>query len=293
VEGITSMNSRFSAVIDRAGFNVPAGGNRDVVVRFAPDSAGNQEGSLRIANNSAENPKVVKLSGNGIRLKDRAGIQWVFVKGGTFQMGSNNGEDDEKPVHQVTVSDFYMAKTEVTVAQYRVFCKATGRTMPEPPHWGWLDDHPIVYVSWNDCAAFCNWEGGRLPTEAEWEFAAIGGTQSNGFLYSGGESINEVAWYSENSGNKTHQVGTKSPNELGIFDMSGNVWEWCADWYGKNYYSNGLALNPKGPNSGWGRVLRGGFWFEKSRSCRCTKRFRLSPDSDPSVGLGFRPARTP
>lgn len=175
----------------------------------------------------------------------------VYVEGGTFMMGSNEGENDEKPVHEVTVNSFYIGKYEVTVEEFDKFIKATGyKTDAEKSGFSWRWNgrdweqkngvnwrygvegevrgksekrHPVIYVSWNDAIAYAKWKGGRLPTEAEWKYAAFGGNKSEGYKYAGSNNIDEVAWYGNNSGNKTHTVGTKAPNELGIYDFSGNV----------------------------------------------------------------------
>ncbi|MBQ7951520.1 MAG: SUMF1/EgtB/PvdO family nonheme iron enzyme [Alistipes sp.] len=190
------------------------------------------------------------------------GLDMVFVKGGTFTMGATSEQgadayDDEKPAHSVTLSDFYIGKYEVTQAQWRA-------VMGSNPSSFKGDNLPVENVSWNDIQKFIqklNTQTGkefRLPTEAEWEYAARGGSKSRGYKYSGSNNIGDVAWYSGNSGSKTHPVGQKQPNELGIYDMSGNVWEWCSDWYGS--YSSSSQTNPKGPNSGDYRVLRGGDW---------------------------------
>lgn len=186
----------------------------------------------------------------------------VFVKGGTFTMGSNSGSAQARPAHLVTLSDFYIGKYEVTVAQYRAFCEDLGRPMPEEPEWGWNDRHPIVNVSYNDAVAFCKWLSDkfmgtwRLPTEAEWEYAAKGGVKAGFSYFAGSVSPDLVSWHSGNSGGKTHEVGGKKPNELGIYDMSGNVFEWCSDWYGD--YPARAQKNPPGPSSGSYRVGRGG-----------------------------------
>jgi len=204
-------------------------------------------------------------------------IPLVYVEGGSFQMGSNDGGSDEKPVHQVTVSSFYIGKYEVTQKEWQEVMGSN------PSNWKG-DNLPVEQVSWYDAVDYCNkrsrkegltpcysgsgsnitcnWSanGYRLPTEAEWEYAARGGNKSKGYKYSGSNDVGAVAWYDGNSGNKTHEVGTKAANELGIHDMSGNVWEWCWDWYNSGYYAKSPGSDPKGPGSGSSRVLRGGSW---------------------------------
>ncbi|MEZ4888810.1 MAG: SUMF1/EgtB/PvdO family nonheme iron enzyme [Chitinophagales bacterium] len=218
----------------------------------------------------------------------------VTVSGGTFQMGSNDGQDDEKPVHPVTLSTFQMGKYEVTQAQW----EAVMGSNPSQKSAG-CDNCPVESVSWNDAQDFIkklNQLTGkrfRLPTEAEWEFAARGGTKSRNYTYSGSNSIDEVAWYGDNSGSKTHPVGGKKANELGLYDMSGNVWEWCNDWYDENYYSSSPSSNPKGPATGGVRVLRGGSWNNKPLNCRSADRFWFNPEFRINYGVGFRCAKTP
>ena len=219
------------------------------------------------------------------------------VAGGTFQMGATSEQDsdaysDEKPVHSVTVSTFYMGETEVTQALWKAVMGS------EPTYnGGWEnqygrgDNYPAYRVSWNECQEFIRklnsltGRNFRLPTEAEWEYAARGGNQSYGYKYAGSNSIGSVAWYTDNSGSKTHAVKGKSPNELGLYDMSGNVWEWCGDWYGS--YGRGSQTNPKGPSSGSGRVLRGGGWYASARGCRVSYRDDHAPGNGYSGG-GFR-----
>lgn len=209
------------------------------------------------------------LTVNGIK------YNMVWVEGGTFRMGATSEQDgdaydNEKPVHSVTLSGYYIGKTEVTQALWKA---VMGR------NWSRFkgDDLPVENVSWYDCQEFIRklnsltGQHFRLPTEAEWEFACRGGNNSRGYKYSGSNYIDNVAWYDGNSGGNTHPVATKSPNELGIYDMSGNVWEWCADWYGK--YSSGAQTNPKGPYDGSYRVYRGGSWDSLARNCRSSNRF--------------------
>jgi len=209
-------------------------------------------------------------------------------------MGSPRGDSAEK-IHRVTLDSFYISKTEMTFAQYDAFCEATGRSKPDDEGWG-RDNRPVINVCWHDAAAFCGWLSKRtgqnihLPTEAQWEYAARGGGRSRKYKYSGSNSPEEVAWYDKNSGGKTHAGGQRQPNELGIYDMSGNVWEWCADWYDDDYYSRSPSRNPKGPSSGSYRVFRGGSWYGPSSGLRCASRYGLDP-SYGSGDTGFRIAR--
>ena len=205
----------------------------------------------------------------------------VYIQGGTFQMGSKKGDSDEKPIHTVTVSGFFMDKTEVTQAQYR---KVMGKN---PSRFSGCDDCPVESVIWHDANEYAKRVGKRLPTEAEWEYAARGGNKTNGYKYAGGNSIGNVAWYNGNSGNKTHPVAQKQPNELGLYDMSGNVWEWCSDWYGSGYYKSSPKHNPQGPNAGPSRVHRGGSWHYYDNNCRVANRYRYYPSSRFDF-LGFR-----
>jgi formylglycine-generating enzyme required for sulfatase activity len=205
--------------------------------------------------------------------------------------GEQGGEcdSDEKPAHSVTVSDFYIGKYEVTQKQWV-------QVMGSNPSKFRGDDLPVEMVSWDDVQKFIrklNQQTGkkyRLPTEAEWEYAARGGNKSRGYKYSGSNNIGDVAWYEGNSGDKTNDVGTKSPNELGIYDMSGNVWEWVSDWYGK--YSEGAQTNPAGPSSGSDRVFRGGGWYYDAESCRVSIRGNDYPDYR-SYNIGFRLVLSP
>ena len=274
----------------------------------------------------------------------------IFVEGGTFQMGSNDEDsyNTEKTFHKVTLDSFFISKYQLTFAEYDKYCNSTGKRKPDDKNWG-RGNRPVINVSWYDAIEYCNWRskeegleicytidktrkdqnnesnyddvkwivswdiaknGYRLPTEAEWEYAAKGGVKTQNSAsqrYSDSNDIDEVAWYYNNSGQmvkkglifkkqemvnrKTHPVGKKKPNELGIYDMSGNVWEWCNDWYGKNYYSKSPKKNPQGPNSGNSSVLRGGSWYDYAYNCRVADRFsNLRGNSNNSIG--FRFART-
>ena len=219
-------------------------------------------------------------------------IEMVYVEGGTFTMGATSEQgsdayDNEKPAHSVTLSGYYIGKYEVTQELWVA-------VMGNNPSYFKGDDLPVENVSWNDVQEFLrklNAMTGkryRLPTEAEWEFAARGGNSSRGYKYSGSNSLGSVAWYYDNSGDSTHAVGTKSPNELGIYDMSGNVYEWCQDWYSDSYYGSSPRNNPRGPNSGSYRVSRGGSWDIGARGCRVSFRVYYTPGYRYSKFLGFR-----
>ena len=241
-----------------------------------------QAGSHRIVwNVLAEREKLsganicFKVVANSGRFTVRGvSFEMVRVEGGTFRMGATSEQgsdvwDNEKPVHSVTLSGYYIGKTEVTQALW----KAVMGINPSRFKGDYL---PVENVSWDDCQEFIRklnsmtGQNFRLPTEAEWEFACRGGNNSRGYKYSGSNNLGSVAWYDGNSGNKTHPVGTKAPNELGIYDMSGNVWEWCADWYGD--YSSGAQTNPTGPYGGSNRVYRGGSWNYDVGRCRSSNR---------------------
>jgi len=200
-------------------------------------------------------------------------------------------ESDEKPVHTVCVDGFHVGKYEVTQGQWR---EVMGNNPSRFSSCG--DNCPVESVSWNDARGFIgrlNAKTGmnyRLPTEAEWEYAARSGGKRE--KYAGGDNIDSVAWYDGNSGRRTHPVGTKLPNGLGLYDMSGNVLEWCSDWYGASYYGSSPRNNPKGPSSGSVRVVRGGCWSGDRQDARAAYRERNTPNYRYSI-LGFRLARTP
>ena len=200
-------------------------------------------------------------------------------------MGSNSGDNDEKPVHKVCISDFAMDKYEVTQGDYQ---SQTGSNPSSFKDCG--SSCPVEQVNWSEANSYCSSMGKRLPTEAEWEFAARGGNQSKGYIYSGSNDHNSVAWWGYSSGNsnmKTHRVGQLQPNELGFYDMSGNVWEWVSDYYDDNYYSNSPNQDPQGPSSGSKRVYRGGSWYDGASGLRSANRSGFSADPR-YYSLGFR-----
>ena len=213
----------------------------------------------------------------------------IRVEAGTFAMGATpemeDPWDDEKPAHQVTLTnDYYIGKYEVTQALWQA-------VMGNNPSNFKGDNLPVEQVSWDDCQEFISQlnritgKTFRLPTEAEWEYAARGGKKSRGYQYSGSNNLSDVAWYLGNSDSKTHAVGSKQGNELGIYDMSGNVWEWCQDWYGE--YSSSSQTNPTGANGGSFRVFRGSCWSGDAGSCRSSSRNGGTPGIC-SSGLGVR-----
>jgi len=245
----------------------------------------------------------------------------VSVEGGNFTMGDTcgDGSNNEKPTHLVLVTyDFEIGKYETTFDEYDAFCEATGIVKPDDEGWG-RGTRPVINVSWNDAIAYCNWlsekeklpkaydsngnlldgdgmtttdpskvVGYRLPTEAEWEYAARGGNKSKEYKYSGSDNVDEVAWYWQTSGDKTREVGKKTSNELRIHDMSGNVWEWCSDWYGE--YSGSIQADPYN-NSGSFRVARGGCWWNGSGGVRVAVRGYETPTAA-GRNVGFRICRT-
>ena len=208
-------------------------------------------------------------------------FKMIEVEGGTFQMGATSeqqsNQDDEKPVHPVTLDSYYIGETEVTQELWRAVMGSN------PSNFAGDDLRPVEKVSWYDCQNFIKelnkltGKNFRLPTEAEWEFAARGGNKSSGYRFSGSSNIGDVAWCWDNSGSKTHPVKGKKPNELGLYDMSGNVWEWCSDWYSGGYYSSSPQNNPEGPSVGSCRVLRGGSWFYDAEICRVANRYDNYP----------------
>jgi formylglycine-generating enzyme required for sulfatase activity len=284
-----------------------------------------QEQALRSYRVFVQAP-ATRASGSGARPTPQAGtdgLNYVWIPAGTFMMGCSPGDSecdrDERPAHQVTISrGFWMGQTEVTVGAYKRFAAATGRAMPSEPEYsgralnpGWRDEsQPMGNVTWDDAAAYCQWAGGRLPTEAEWEHAARAG--SSAVRYG---DLDAVAWYANNSGrsrldsariwaqdssnygrrldanqNGPHPVGRKRPNGLGLYDMLGNTWEWVADWYDAVYYAQSPSEDPRGPSSGQYRVVRGGSWGNYPRIVRVSGRSSYTPGVW-NNHFGFRCAR--
>ena len=248
------------------------------------------------------------------------GMKFVYVAPGSFQMGSQDGSSNEKPLHAVRLSrGFWLGTYEVTQAEYEVLTGANPSNFQDEivTKQGFLGmgktvakrsrgRHPVEQVSWNDATAFCakltarERAGGRLPagyeyrlpTEAEWEYAARGGPASKGYTYAGSNNVDEVAWYDSNSGMTTHPVGQKRPTELGLYDMSGNVYEWCLDWYDAEYYGRSPNTDPANTQAATGCVARGGSWGSDARRMRSASRNRGRPDSADSI-LGFRACLAP
>ena len=222
-------------------------------------------------------------------------LSMLRIAAGEFEMGSTSkGFGKEDPVHTVRISqDFLLGRYPVTNAQYAEYLKASGKNVKQPLNW---DDRrfnqpeqPVVGVSWDDAQRFCEWAGCRLPTEAEWEYACRAGTTTAYSFGDEGELLDQYGWYDKNSGGQTQPVGTKLPNPWGLHDMHGNVWEWCQDWYGE--YGKSPVVDPTGPATGTGRVLRGGSWYYPAVICRSSFRNYLRPFIR-YFNFGFRVART-
>lgn len=268
-------------------------GNATIIVRAPANPVTTQKQAtiqLLTSDNSIKLSVSVTQNGMDPILKITIGntiFNMVRVDGGTFRMGATSEQSyydiDERPTHYVTLSGYYCGETEVTEELWYT-------VMGDNPSY-YRSEKPVVNVSWYDCQDFItrlNSRTGkkfRLLTEAEWEFAARGGNKSKGYKYSGSDYVGNVAWYESNSDSTTHVVGTKTKNELGIYDMSGNVWEWCQDWYGS--YPSYNYTNPTGPLSGSTRVLRGGSWLYDYRGCRVSDRLDSKPDGW-AVDIGFR-----
>jgi formylglycine-generating enzyme required for sulfatase activity len=269
-----------------------------------------------------------KTSGTAILIQLTPFDSLIYVQGGKFNMGNDNNKWS-KPIHEVTISSFYMAKYLCTVAQFRRFINSTNyKTTAEQNgnSFVWTgneeekvnditwrydaqgfkrtadqDNQPVVHISWNDAVHYCEWLGSqtgkkyRLPTEAEWEYAARGGMKSEGYKYSGSNNIDSVAWYGINSNHQTHLVGQKAPNELGLYDMSGNVYEWCSDLFYEYYYRTSADKDPKGTltaESPENRIIRGGCLGCEKQSCEVSNRNGQKPNIT-DYRMGFRVVMIP
>lgn len=296
-------------------------------IDFAPDD--HYLETLRVA--GAEEVLLAALRAVGeavpapgdIKTNLRDGLKYVFIPAGTFQMGCSPGDlecgADENPAHRVTISQgFWMGQTEVTVLAYKRYTMATGKSLPpeanilgRPLNRGWSNDAlPMVNVTWDEAQNYCTWAGGRLPTEAEWEYAARAGSTDNRY-----GPPDEIAWYGDNSGqqrldsakllkddqkkyeqhlkdndNGMHEVAQKRANAFGLFDVLGNVGEWVNDWHDQDYYKNSPGRDPMGPPTGTLRVIRGGSWYYSSRNLRFSIRGRFAPDGR-NIYIGFRCTR--
>lgn len=229
-----------------------------------------------------------KASSDTLELMVPLKPELIWVKGGSYKMGAENGESDQQPVNVQVVEDFYIGKYPVTVKQFKYFCEETGYKMPTPPKWGWKDTHPMVNVNFHDAQAYCEWlnilHGGgcRLPSEIEWEYIAKGGCNQEDFIYSGSNDVEEIGYFfpDEDLGS-TKDVGTKKPNALGIYDLSGQVWEWCDAWY-KPY----VHLNNDDDDYSF-KVLRGGSWADAECYWQVTWRDFQRPETKIN-NVGFR-----
>jgi formylglycine-generating enzyme required for sulfatase activity len=256
-----------------------------------------------------------QLVAGTVRVNPQDGQKYVWISPGTFMMGcspgDSEGEDKEKPPHQVTITKgFWLGQTEVTVGAYKRFTEATGRQMPDVSgfHGSWANDSmPMVMVTWFDARDYCGWAGGRLPTEAEWEYAARAGSTAARY-----GDLDEIAWYADNSGreqldsdrtweedpvnylkrldengNGLHEVGQKRANAFGLYDMLGNVWEWVYDGDDWNYYQNSPSQDPTGPARRILPVMRGGCWYDRPRGVRVSYRDSFLPNLRMG-NIGFR-----
>jgi formylglycine-generating enzyme required for sulfatase activity len=224
--------------------------------------------------------------------KVRCKKEMVSIPAGEFMMGSESGSGDEMPVHKVILSAFSMDKYEFTNEKYFTYECLNGRAKDYKTWAGGNSFRenplcPVVKVSWNDAKAYADWMRMKLPTEAQWEYACRAGSTGEYCFGDNAEILDVHTWYDSNSGNKMHPVGEKKPNKYGLYDMHGNVWEWCADWYDETYYSISPLNNPPGPESGIYRVLRGGGWFESTNNCRSAHRYRNYPQIRYN-DIGFR-----
>lgn len=245
-----------------------------------------------------KHPRIVERVAGMIRASNKSGLKYVWIPSGTFTMGCSPTDPEcnclplwhchfeENPAHSVTLSKgFWIGQTEVTVAAYKTSLSASGKQMPVAPEFNRNWEHanqPIVNVTWDAAKIFCNWDGGHLPTEAEWEYAARGRSTLPQY-----GNVDEIMWHSGNSNGTAQDVATKVPNYIGLFDMLGNAWEWVDDWFDEDYYKHSPASDPKGPENGNERILRGGSWSTGPSLNRLSDRNRDYPTTQ-AHGIGVR-----
>jgi formylglycine-generating enzyme required for sulfatase activity len=291
------------------GYRVPQVVTPPVIPPGGGEEGGRQEQAGKHQEQSSTQPKHGEAW-----TEPYTGMEFVWVPGGVFEMGDvfGDGLEREKPMHTVELDGFWLGRYPVTQAQWMkvmgnnpsyfrepniTFSINNPQFLPPSPGRQSQPNNPVECVSWHDAQEFISKLNSRskdslfcLPTEAQWEYAARSGGKRE--LYAGGNDIDRVAWYFDNSGGKTHPVGQKAPNGLGIYDMTGNVWEWCHDWFDENYYARSPRSNPSGPSGGSSRVLRGGSWLFNARNCRTAIRLNLTPGYRNS-GIGLRLAFPP
>ncbi|MBI3684225.1 MAG: formylglycine-generating enzyme family protein [Acidobacteria bacterium] len=266
---------RLVYLIETCGVSFPWSAEADRELR----GAGAEDGVIEVVRRKAPAPAPPppkpnlpkEPSAGAIRVNPKDGQKYVWIPPGTFRMGCSQGDrecyDDEKPAHDVTISrGFWLGQTEVTVEAYGRFAQANGRSAPT----GSNARMPVVDVSWDDARGYCAWIGGRLPSEAEWEYAARAGSKAARYGLA-----DEIAWFNANSGKGPREVAAKRANAFLLYDMLGNVWEWVNDWYGN--YTASIARDPKGPPQGTHRALRGGSWNLYPWNARASYRVRFEP----------------
>ena len=298
-EVIGVVNAKLAAaVLDNIGFAVPINYAksllRDEGVEYTPGTATIQLDGPALVKRVSPAVALISVWGTvgGVTTASnpKDGAEMCLIPAGEFLMGSAVA-DDEQPPRKVYLDAYYIYKTEVTVAQYRQFCAETRRAMPNEPAWGWRENHPVVNVNWKDATAYARWAGATLPTEAQWEKAARGTTGLTypwGNVWDVGKAQCSSARYGDADGPAPVGSFPAGASPFGVLDMAGNVWEWCADWYGEDYYRRAPANNPLGPATGTFRVLRGGSWGNNNSA-----HFRVSfrRNGDPTFGnyvFGFR-----
>lgn len=236
----------------------------------------------------------------------------VFVEGGTMKLGNRRGDTDERPAKRIKINSFYMGKYEVSNKEFAEFLNAKGNQFEKHARWinlngAWEDlncriyenkgkfyvepgyeNYPVNYVNWYGANAYCKWKGGRLPTEAEWEYAAKGGKfKSNKSLKLILQNMENYAWFNANSNKKWHKSGLKQPNALGLYDIYGNLWEWCSDYYSERYYKSRPKQNPKGVENGDYKIIRGASWTDNKKTLHYSNRNAINPTNN-KINVGFR-----